>query len=1473
MALVLIEINESKAVKSKIAAYLFTICVFLAISSRAQISSSVSSGCAPLVGVQFTGVSGSTAINWDFGDGSSSQLLNPVHTFSTAGSYTVKYTATLNGSPLNHTLTIKVYGKPKIDFEANGPHAGCKPLTVTFKDKSIPGSGSTITKWEWAYGDGGVNSVNTANPSYIYTLKGKFNVSLKITDSYGCDTSMVLTNYVTVSEPPVISLNTNPNPAAACDPPLLVTFSSPNGISNSPLGSALTYSWDFGNSTTGTTANPAPVNYTTIGNFPVKLKVTDDNNCSSSLSTVVNINKPIASFKVKDTVCKTVQFQNLSTGAIDHFEYGDNTQGTSLTHTYAQSGTYLVKLVVKAGPCTDDTIIKIFVEDVKAKFSSTPHYSCSVPFQVTYKDLSVNAAKWDWKFGDGKISTAQNPVHTFNGGSNNPYYIHQQIVYTDVLMIESHHGCRDTFKLVFNDTINLPTAMFMPDKRNGCVPLTVEFSDSSLSKENIVKYEWIWGDGTTYVGNNTDSVKKHMYANAGTYYPRLVITNSRGCKDTSYMIPIKVGKIPHPSFTYSPSSVCIGQPVTFTNTTPAADSIDIWHFSTDNNIMSSCPNDKNPSWSFTENTGPQSVTLMVGANGCFKDTTYSNIITVKGPLGRFSASGTCDSVFKYTFTPVIKDASLVTWNFGDGTVIQPNQNTNQHHYYKNTGEYKVILKTENPATGCPAFLDTVLVYVKDVKAKISPAPVMCAKVPGSFDASSSVDVHATCFNGYWWYVDNNAPFNSESPIGSFSFPSSGIKDVMLIVKDINGCSDTAKIKVRVSDVNAKFIADRTYGCLPLTVNFTDKTLSDTSIVKWNWTFGNNQSSSLQNPGNTYTQGTGPFQVNLTATNAFGCVGSYTLNITPSIPNASFTAITSQKICAPNPVSFTAFNTNSNTTFLWNFGDGQTSTIKNPVHIYTTGGSYTVKLEVKDSIGCKNEVSIPAYIQVQSKPKAGFKSSVDNLKDKCYPLQVTYTDTSIASIFLSRQWDLGNGSTVVSSATVGTIYQLPGTYTTQLIVKTTFGCTDTIKKNLVVSGPIADFVMNKNIICKGQEVQFTIKDTTDVYTYHWDFGDGLDANAASPINHVFNHYPPNGVANVTLVYWSEDSTCAQTKKYPLQLHQVVADFIRNTTDTLLADTSHCLGVIDAFKNTSLGADSFSWNFGDGSTGSQLHESHQYLNAGTYTVSLNIKNNSTQCLDTIRKSIVVFPDWHIKANGGDTCLGKPIQLNASGGVSYTWVPAGGLSNPSIANPVANLSSTTTFTVSAVNHNGCKADTTIKVNIIAPPGPYGLDTTIVIGQTVILSADCGPNCNYLYNYFWQPKDSVLCFNCPSTEVKPMQDQHYTVLVKDKLGCFENTFYYQVKVLPLSSLDVPQAFTPNGDGVNDVIYVGGWGLKELLEFKIYNRWGELVFETNDLNTGWNGTFNGVPQNIETYAYTVKVRTYVDKEPLVKKGFIQLMR
>lgn len=1457
--------------------------LLLAGGVKAQISSSVSSGCAPLVGVNFTGVAGASNVTWDFDDGSTSSILNPSHTFTNPGIYTVTYTATVGGNTVSHSLTISVYGKPTAIFTATSATSGCAPLTVNFQSQSTGGGGTNITTHNWSFGDGGVNTGNNSSPSYTFTMPGQYVVNLIVVDQNGCDSSYTLPDTITISNPPNAIITSSPSPATSCNPPLTVTFNASSSTSNSPLGSTLTYSWDFGNGNTSTSVTPPSQTYTSSGVYPVWLTVTDDNNCSDSISTNVTIANPFASFDSPDTVCMEAVFvDTASSPGVYFWNYGDGTTGFTPTHTYSSPGLYNVTLTVYAGNCQDDTTRQIYVQDVIADFNIVPSYSCSLPQTINLVNNSVNGYSYAWTFLDTTThydvtpvsSTVFQPVLTVTDLDTNRYTIHELDDIIDItLIVTSYAGCVDSITKLLTDSVFLPTARIQPDVSNGCAPLAVTFSDSSISNESIVSRIYDFGDGTV-INSNVTSIS-HTYTNPGTYYAKMVLVNSEGCTDTSYAMVIEVGGKPFPNFSVAPNPVCIGDPVQFTDLSVSAPNspIDTWHYYTDNGFLfsASCWDDPNPSGPYLSSTGPQTVTLEVCSHGCCSDTTISNAVTVLGPLVEFTSKSHCDTPYTYTFTGTIGDADNWTWDLGDGTVINTSTQSTLTHTYATPGYYTVTLIGTNSTSGCqPDTFSRRINAVKAMAAFSSADTIFCSGDTIQFDGSFSQNVYNFGQNGYiWLWGDGTSPTIGAQSTSQHIF-SPGIHNVRLIVSDINGCNDTASFNVKASSVTADFVPDSYAGCVPWTVNFTDLSTSDTTITNWTWDFGDTGTGTGQNVAHTYVNNTqANFNVTLTATNVLGCMDTTTIPLQNSIPNAQFVINGSANICAGDSVKFTPV-INNHTIYDWQFGDGDSIISTSPYHTYTSGGNYTVSLTVTDTIGCQRSYTYPVTIKVQDYPQAGFSSNIDTLTELCYPLQVIFTDTSIANVFQSRQWDLGNGSAIVPSVSVGTNYNNPGSYTVSLIVNTTFGCADTAYRTFDITGPAADFDFGPGTICKGQTVNFNIKDTSRVYTYHWDFGDGSDTTAVSPISHLFDQHPPSGQANVTLIVWSSDSSCAKTYTKQVTIHQVIADFDRNAEATEI-DTAHCLGTLDNFVNQSTNASSYFWDFGDGSTSTSSDPNHMYTTAGTYPVSLAIVNSTTGCVDTLEKTMIIHPLPVVAATGGDTCLGSSVQLHASGGDTYSWTPSSSLDDPTSPDPIATPAVTTVYTASITDTNGCPGIATATATILQPPPSVTWDTAIVIGESVTLPYSVTPVSNYIFT--WTPTDSLSCTDCPNPVANPTVNTTYTLTVQDKEGCFSSTSTFYIEILPVSSVDVPSAFTPNGDGINDIVYVEGWGIKKLISFDIYNRWGELVFSSNDINIGWDGTYKGKLQNTESYAYTVVVETYIDANPIEKKGFIKLLR
>tara|TARA_R110001592_G_scaffold119491_5_gene322651 strand:+ start:2881 stop:3915 length:1035 start_codon:yes stop_codon:yes gene_type:complete len=344
---------------------------------------------------------------------------------------------------------------------------------------------------------------------------------------------------------------------------------------------------------------------------------------------------------------------------------------------------------------------------------------------------------------------------------------------------------------------------------------------------------------------------------------------------------------------------------------------------------------------------------------------------------------------------------------------------------------------------------------------------------------------------------------------------------------------------------------------------------------------------------------------------------------------------------------------------------------------------------------------------------------------------------------------------------------------------------------------------------------------------------------------------------------------------LLIYQVVADFDRNFNDI---DTAICFNNQPyPFTNNSLNEDTWYWNFGDGQTSfSENPLTHSYATADTFQVVLGVQNTTLTCTDTITKTVIILPSPEVVAIGDTICEGDPANLYAENPTPnwlYTWTsnPTTIIINDSTPTPSTQPIITTNYTVTVKDSNNCYNSDNATVFVINDIIISDFDTIVAMGDDVILPVYLNPG---LYDFTWTPEDGLSCLDCfPPTVNDPLEDIIYQLSYTDIPNtCFSRFAQFEIKVHPETFITVPTTFTPNGDGVNDIIYAKGWGVKELIEFKIFNRWGELIFESNDLEVGWDGYYKGVLQNNDVYVYKIQALTWRDETQAIE-GHINLLR
>jgi len=1447
--------------------------VFVGGSVGIAQTSNINEGCLPL-SVNFTAPTGYSTYFWQFGDGSSSTIANPSNTYLNAGTFTATFRETVNG-PIIGSLTINVYPQPIPTFSTVNDQ-GCIPLNVGFTNTTVLNNGITINSLSWVFSNGG--NTTGQSPNYTFTAPGSFDVSLSLnTNLPSCNTSLQYNDIINCSAPPNVGISTNPNPPVGCTAPLNVIFQNTTTSAWGPL----TYNWDMGNSVTSSATNPPNQSYND-GLYTVWLTATDTLGCIDSASQIISVGGSTVNFDVDDTLCLGTQYTLINQSSPGNYTWSVSPGGGNFFQVGANYAVYFTTpgyhdiTLNLFNSCPGDTTITVFVEEVDASFISLPTLVCDTPMVAQFIPNNQNYPSYQWFFGNGESSTDLTPTTTFTYEDTTTYSMNGPILFSANLLVTSSAGCTGVYSLL--DTIRLPYALISPNVVDGCAPLAVTFTDNSTSMSNIVNWEIHFGDGNMLT-NTTSQNETHVYTTPGIYNAFVIITNANGCIDTSIFATISVGESITPDFTISNTDICYGDTIQFTDVTtgPFADSIDAWHYYSENSRQFSCADDPNPTWAYYHETGPQDITMVVEYNSCQSQITKTAFVTVQGPIAKLHYLIDCDTPMVVNYIDSSQQATSLLWDFGDAT---SSSIFNPVKAYGVTGDYTVSLIASNPTTGCPDDTATTLVHIRNLSASFTVDSLFCQGLPYDLNASASVDVLEECGRGYTWFFSDPSvrPQTTASPTDQVTLNQTGLNEIILVVRDINNCVDTVTTNVDVFGITSSFSVPDTIVCRPLTMTYTDLSVSDTTITSWLWTFADNTTSTLPNPNYILPESAmlnDDSTVTLFVENALGCNSIFEIQLEFYKPQ-SFVNVSDQTVCTGDIVNFQAtdFTTyNSFLTFNWDFDDNNIGLLQNSTNSYTNSGLYNVTLTYTEAgSGCSNDTVV--QISVVDFPIAGFMTSVDSLLYVCPDENIIITDTSNYTVQPVYDWDFGNGltSTVMNP---GTVYDTNGIYLIQLIVSipSPYGCSDTVTNTVAVQQPYGDFIadIGEDTICRLESVEFEIIDTNSVGIFYWDFGDGTGAGAVSPVSNQYTFVPPSGQTFAKLIMTNYDGSCPFTQSIPINIFDVKADFIRNGNDI---DTALCLQPVP-IANTSVNANVFYWDLGDGFTSTLPHiVTHSYDTSGTYYITLGVQNSQLTCTDTITKAIILYDNPIVSIVGDTICEGEVANIKSlyiDTNYNYLWTssPTFLVNNDTTPSVYDLPNINTNYYLTVTDTNNCTTSDFTTVFVYNPIILPDFDTVIVIGDSVVLPM---PFTTGLYTFTWDPDTGLSCSDCPNPSIQPLENIVYTISIEDKFGCFSTQARYIIAIHPETFISLPTTFTPNGDGNNDLIFVEGWGIKELLEYRIFNRWGELVFETNDQSVGWDGHYKGMLQNNDVYLVQVKVITWKDEEKSFE-GYINLMR
>ncbi len=557
---------------------------------------------------------------------------------------------------------------------------------------------------------------------------------------------------------------------------------------------------------------------------------------------------------------------------------------------------------------------------------------------------------------------------------------------------------------------------------------------------------------------------------------------------------------------------------------------------------------------------------------------------------------------------------------------------------------------------------------------------------------------------------------------------------------------------------------------------------------------------------------------------------------------------------------TSANINS---YYWNFGDAASpdsiSTLPQATHTYSKAGTYNVTLIINKNGECT------ATATAQANVFPGFVANF-SVSGSCVQNAFVFTDksTTLYGVVNGWRWNFGDPASTADTSVLQHPqpykYSDTGTVTAQLIVSNSKGCFDTLLQPVIIyEKPTVTVPFRDTLICNIDQLQLSASTDVSTAAYTWTPLSGIrNANTSSPVVNP---------QTTTTYYVTVDAGngCVNNDSVRVNVTDKVNLVLPKDTTICLTDTVQLTALSNALK--------FAW-----SPSSTLNDStaESPLAVPSSKTIYHVKASIGTCFTDGEMTVNTAP--YPVADAGtapSVCFGSTTKLNASyTGTNFTWSPINSLINYNTLTPTAGPQQTTLYTFTAYDRsvNGCPkpVSDTVTVVVIPPVQVFaGNDTNIVAGQPLQLDAT-GAN-----SYQWSPSTGMSNSDIANPVVKlPDEVQEITYAVKGTTaqGCvgYDSVKVYQFKTVP--QIFIPSAFTPDGDGRNDILIPIVAGIKQFENFSIYNRLGQLLFTTPSVGVGWDGTYKGVKQPPGTYVFVATAIDYLN-HPIVKKGTVVLIR
>jgi len=750
------------------------------------------------------------------------------------------------------------------------------------------------------------------------------------------------------------------------------------------------------------------------------------------------------------------------------------------------------------------------------------------------------------------------------------------------------------------------------------------------------------------------------------------------------------------------------------------------------------------------------------------------------------------------------------------------------------------------------------------------ADTVCSGNPTQFTDLSN-PLNGPGVTTYWDFYNNFHFEDSTITNPTWTFPQGGAYQVH-VHEVSNGCGADTTITIIVDSSISPNISGSTQACVGQQAFFANSSGGGS----FTWNFGDpncppaQNTSTLQFPHHIYSVA-GTYTVSLSKGGHCPASDQLVITVTAS-PTES---ISYNMICGSNTVTFHADDSTNMSFYDWSFNGSLGNVL---------GGTFSVS-------SASTTFTFPASnscyeVTVTATPNAGFcpgtftlnfclnpgadTARFDTVPPSCVGQTIHFRDSSEGGPNQWR-WNFGDPNCPANQDTSSKEnpthkYSQPGVYTVKLVVDPSVSCKDSTTRQITIN-PLAVADFNANSVCLVDSVDFINSSFIiggTITGYVWNFDDpGSGPNNTSVLQNPAHKYATQGAYVVSLTALTAsgcDSTITQTiTVYP-------------GGPASFANSKACIGAATQFTdNTQVASGTeiaWNWNFGDGGTSTLQDPTHTYTTVGSYQVKLSV-TVSTGCIDTVIQTVWVSPN-PVALFSSDTLFGcAPLcvqfadhsTLTSGNLVKWNWsMGSASTDTSSSKNPFIcyNTGGLNTVSLTVTSDSGCVASSTINnmINVYGKPkaviSASGQTISLLLNPTVTYTSSDLTTGDSLVSYLWRFADTMATSTNLTRTYTDTGTFCGTLVLTNKHVCIDSTSDC-VTVQPTFSFYIPSAFTPNGNGLNDIFKPEGMYIKSF-EMYIFNRWGQLLFHSSDQNLGWDGTASGSMCGEDTYVYNIKI-------------------